>query len=251
MSGITPTVALGTASRITALAYAGGTLLAAGPDDFLIWRQDPAGWDPVEAPQGVPRLAAALTPDGAGVYVSEGSAVLTAPIRKHLRRLTPFFDAPTPVRQLAWSPGGETLLVLCDTQLAAVDWTGRARWTAEPAAWVAWAPDGLRFLAASGAARGAASGAARWCDGASGASLEPAPTLVHPLPRAIAFSPRGGSLAQATGAELVVSRPDGTDARTWRGAFATIDQLAWLDERTLAVAGTGGPAVQLVDTLDA
>ena len=237
---LTETARLGPSMAVHSLAYAGGTLIAGGREgDVLIWRRDPAGWDPVEAPAGSGPRAVALTPDGAGVYVSEGPIVQTAPIRKHLRRLRTFFEAPAPVRALAWSPGGETLVVQAGDRVHALDWTGREQWS-QVASGFSWHPEDHRVLLATDALT--------WFDGRTGARAEsvgrPSAVFCVTFDGRIATADVGQALAAsptglAVGGDNLTVRGDGG---TW-AVEARVDHVVWTGPRELAVAGGGDSAV--------
>ncbi len=267
---------LGTADRIDALDHANGTLLAVGSDgQFLIWRQDEDGWLAVDAPRGGARWAAALSPDGAGVYVSDGSLVQLAPIRKHLRALRPFVEAPGRVRRLLWSPRGDVLVVDSEGGILGLDWSGRELWRRPMAGPLAWHPSGDRLLV------GGPTGAT-WVDGATGVDqqgldlgLEPQVLAVGTTGlvafavsgegrgrvqilgadmveeveigsiHALAWSPDGRSLAAAcSDGDAIVWERGGRLAHRVRTPQQGLSALAWLDDQRLAVAGRGdGPAV--------
>ena len=237
---LTEIARLGPPMAVHSLAYAGGTLIAGGRDgDVLIWRRDPAGWDPVEAPAGSGPRAVALTPDGAGVYVSEGPVVQTAPIRKHLRRLRPFFEAPAPVRALAWSPGGETLVVQAGDRVHALDWTGREQWS-QVATGFSWHPGGQRVLLAT-------DGLA-WFERQTGVRQGP----MGPVPAVFCVT-FDGRIATADAGQVLAASPTGLavggDGLTVRGAEGTwavqarVDHVVWTGPRELAVAGGGDSAI--------
>jgi len=264
---------LGTAYQIAALDFAGGTLLASGSGgELLLWRWDERSgqWVDVDgAPQSGRRWAAGLTPDGAGVYVSDGNTVQTAPIRKRLRALSTFYESPDQVRALRWSPDGSTLLVETWGPMVALDWTGAVRWRTELAGPAAWTPDG-RLVAAT-------EDGIAWLDGATGAELErralgaePGAVAVtagavavvlgggwseRPLEvvvvgegamdvgglqriNALAFSPSGDRLAAACGGgELVVWNRAGDRLFEGRGRHESLGQVSWIDARQVIAAG--------------
>lgn len=277
---------LGAAYQISALDYAGGTLLATGSGgEFFLWRRDEDGWVAVDEVRfGGARWAAALSPDGAGVYVSDGALVQAAPIRKRLRALSTFFTAPDQVRDLAWSPGGETLFVTTGGPSVALDWTGSPRWETGAVGPSAWAPDGavvvgmesgvgwldeatgeVRRSLELGACPEALAVSARGVPAVSwGGGVDGTPVKVRIVGtggsvecdvsglrevKALAWSPGGRWLAAAcVGGDVAVWHADGRRARSWRGRHESMGQVVWLDERTVAAAGRDvdrGPAVVL------
>lgn len=270
---------LGAASRVHALDHANGTLLAvADGGRILLWRRDEAGWLVLDTPEGGDRHAAALSPDGAGVYVGEGTRVLSAPIRKHLRAFRTFFGADAPVSWLRWSPRGDVLLVGSGEQTSALDWSGRTLWTRQTPGPVAWDPGGGRLAAAT-------QGGLQWLDGATGAELDrleldPTPSVfalgpvvatadaalltlhspsgrleVDPPPpapvRALALSPGADSVAAACADGTCVAWDlQGRPRCSVRTPLASLEHVVWLDPGVLAVAGIAadvGPAVVLLD----
>ncbi|MCO4768868.1 MAG: DUF4303 domain-containing protein [Deltaproteobacteria bacterium] len=265
---------LGSAYQISALDYAGGTLLATGSGgEFFVWRRDQEGWVAVDdVPSGGARWAAALTPDGAGVYASDGNTIQTAPIRKRLRGLRDFHVAPNQVRCMAWSPGGGTLFVGTWGPSLALDWTGAIRWETGAVGPIAWASDevlavgtddGVDWLdGATGEVRrrmqtggcpgalavSGESAAVAWGGGFDGTPVslqiirdgDAVPCDVGGLRevKALAWSPDGQWLAAACfGGDVAVWHPDGRRARSWRGRHESMGQVVWVDERTVAAAG--------------
>lgn len=273
---------LGRAYQIAAMDFAGGTLLASGSGgELLIWRWDERGeeWVAVEgAPQRGARWAAGLTPDGAGVYVSDGHTVQTAPIRKRLRTLTTFYESLDQVRCLRWSPDGGTLLVQTWGPTVALDWTGAVRWRSELAGPGAWTPDGAvvvgtddglvwleggeeaarRTLGAEPVAVAATRDAVAVSTG-GGWSKKPVEVVILgessvamdcgglPEVRALAFSPNGALLAGACGGgEVAVWSRAGDRLFAGRGRHEALGQVAWIDDATFVAAGRDvdrGPAV--------